>query len=65
MASINGKFPFKKCNAFNMNLPLKLLPGQEKKSVLFKTMPENIKNILLSEPVTANHHRYEIIIYLM
>lgn len=60
MASIDGRFPFKTCNANNINLPLKLIPHKKKKSVLFKTMPNDIQNILLTEPVTANHHRYVI-----
>jgi len=30
--------------------------------VLFKTMPKDIRNILLTEPVTANHHRYVLIV---
>lgn len=30
----------------------------EEKSVLFKKMPKDIRNILLTEPVTANHHKY-------
>jgi len=30
----------------------------EEKSVLFKTMPNDVRNILLTEPVTANHHKY-------
>lgn len=27
------------------------------KSMLFKTMPDDIRKILLTEPVTANHHK--------
>lgn len=61
MASIDGKFPFANCKAQNINLPLVLIPEMEKKSVLFKTMPSDIRNILLTEPVTANHHRYIIL----
>lgn len=57
MASIDGKFPFSQCDAENVNLPLTLIPSMEEKSVLFKTMPKDIRNILLTEPVTANHHR--------
>ncbi|XP_026815982.1 gamma-glutamyl hydrolase B-like [Rhopalosiphum maidis] len=56
MASINGKFPFSKCNAQNLNLPLTLVPEMEEKSVLFSNMPKDIRNILLTKPVTANHH---------
>lgn len=63
MASIDGKFPFKQCNAFNINLPLKLIPRQKNTSVLFRKMPKDIETILLTEPVTANHHGYEISIY--
>ncbi|XP_060869859.1 gamma-glutamyl hydrolase B-like [Metopolophium dirhodum] len=56
MASIKGKFPFSKCNAQDLNLPLTLVPGMEEKSVLFRNMPKDIRNILLTKPVTANHH---------
>ncbi|XP_015365718.1 PREDICTED: gamma-glutamyl hydrolase B-like [Diuraphis noxia] len=56
MASIKGKFPFSKCKAQNMNLPLTLVPEMEEKSVLFRNMPKDIQNILLTKPVTANHH---------
>ncbi|CAH1722376.1 unnamed protein product [Aphis gossypii] len=56
MASINGKFPFSKCSAQNLNLPLTLVPEMEEKSVLFSNMPKDIRNILLTKPVTANHH---------
>jgi len=65
MASIHGKFPFINCNALNINLPLRLLPKQEEKSVLFRTMPRDIRNILLTEPVTANHHRYVLIMLII
>jgi len=41
-----------------MNLPLKLIPMMEEQSVLFTMMPKNIRNILLTEPVTANYHTY-------
>lgn len=58
IASIDGKNPLTKCNAHNINLPLKLIPKMEEKSVLFGTMPKDIRNILLTEPVTANHHMY-------
>jgi len=61
MASIKGKFPFSKCNAQDMNLPLTLVPEMEEKSVLFKKMPKDIRNILLTKPVTANHHMYVLI----
>lgn len=62
VASIDGKFPFKKCSASGLNLPLKLIPRMEEKSVLFRTMPKDIRKILLTEHVTANHHRYVLII---
>jgi len=58
MASINGKFPLSKCSAQNLNLPLTLVPEMEERSVLFRKMPKDIRNILLTEPVTANHHMY-------
>jgi len=48
-----------------MNLPLNLIPTMEEKSVLFKTMPKDVRNILLTEPVTANHHMYEWILLLL
>lgn len=56
MVSIKGKFPFSKCNAQGINLPLTLIPKMEEKSVLFRIMPKDIRNILLTKPVTANHH---------
>lgn len=56
MASINGKYPFANCHAQSINLPLKLLPKMEMRSVLFQKMPKDIRKILLTEPVTANHH---------
>lgn len=56
MASINWKFPFSKCDAQDIYLPLTLVPEMEEKSVLFKNMPKDIRNILLTKPVTANHH---------
>lgn len=34
----------------------------EEKSVLFKTMPKDIRNILLTEAVTSNHHVYVLTI---
>lgn len=58
IASIDGKYPLKNCAAQNLNLPLSLVPKMEEKSVLFKTMPNDIKKILLTEPVTSNHHGY-------
>ncbi|XP_060869860.1 gamma-glutamyl hydrolase A-like [Metopolophium dirhodum] len=58
IASIGGKNPLIRCNSNNVNLPLNLIPTMEDKSVLFKTMPKDIRNILLTEPVTANHHNY-------
>lgn len=58
MVSISGKFPFTRCNARDINLPLELIPEMEKKSVLFSTMPKDIRNILVTEQVTANHHMY-------
>jgi len=61
MASIKGKFPFSKCEAQSLNLPLTLVPGMEEKSVLFRNMPKDIRNILLTKPVTANHHKYVLI----
>jgi len=48
-----------------VNLPLNLIPTMEDKSVLFKTMPKDIRKILLTEPVTANHHKYELILKLL
>lgn len=56
IASIDGEYPLTKCNAKNINLNLNLIPEMEEKSVLFKTMPKDIRNILITEPVTANHH---------
>ncbi|CAH1722368.1 unnamed protein product [Aphis gossypii] len=56
IASIDGKNPLTHCNSNDMNLPLNLIPSMEEKSVLFKTMPKDVRNILLTEPVTANHH---------
>ncbi|NP_001192053.1 gamma-glutamyl hydrolase-like precursor [Acyrthosiphon pisum] len=57
IASIGGKNPLTCCNSNNVNLPLNLIPTMEEKSMLFKTMPKDIRNILLTEPVTANHHK--------
>lgn len=34
----------------------------KEKSVLFRTMPRDIRNILLTEPVTSNHHKYVLTI---
>lgn len=65
MASIKGKFPFSKCNAQDLNLPLILVPGMEEKSVLFRNMPKDIQKILLTKPVTANHHLYVLINYFI
>lgn len=56
MASINGKYPFINCHAYNINLPLELIPNMEEKSVLFQNMPEDIRKTLLTEPVTVNSH---------
>ncbi|XP_026815980.1 gamma-glutamyl hydrolase B-like [Rhopalosiphum maidis] len=56
IASIAGKNPLTSCNSNDMNLPLNLIPTMEEKSVLFKTMPKDVRNVLLTEPVTANHH---------
>lgn len=58
IASIYGKNPLTHCDSHNKNLPLQLLSKMEEKSVLFKNMPKDIRKILLTEPVTANHHRY-------
>ncbi|XP_015365681.1 PREDICTED: gamma-glutamyl hydrolase-like [Diuraphis noxia] len=58
IASIDGINPLTRCNSNNANLPLNLIPTMEEKSVLFKTMPKDVRNILLTEPVTANHHKY-------
>lgn len=58
IVSIDGHYPLTKCNAKNINLNLNLIPEMEEKSILFKTMPKDIRNILVTEPVTANHHRY-------
>lgn len=44
-----------------VNLPLNLVPEMEEKSVLFRAMPRNIRNILLTESVTANYHGYVLI----
>lgn len=57
IASNSGKNPLRKCDSNNSNLPLKLIPNMEKKSVLFQNMPSDIRKTLLTEPVTANHHR--------
>ena len=65
MSSIKGKFPFSKCNAQDINLPLTLVPGMEEKSVLFRNMPKDIQKILLTKPVTANHHLYVLINYFI
>lgn len=48
-----------------MALPLTLIPEMEEKSVLFKSMPKDIQNILLTEPVTANHHTYVFTLLLI
>ncbi|XP_025407683.1 gamma-glutamyl hydrolase A-like [Sipha flava] len=56
MASINGKYPFVNCHAYNISLPLELIPNMEEKSVLFQNMPKDIRKILLTEPVTVNSH---------
>ncbi|KAL4113239.1 hypothetical protein QTP88_016898 [Uroleucon formosanum] len=56
IVSIDGKNPLTPCDSNDMNLPLNLIPTMEENSVLFKRMPENVRNILLTEPVTANHH---------
>ncbi|XP_022168636.1 gamma-glutamyl hydrolase A-like, partial [Myzus persicae] len=56
ITSIDGKNPLTACDSIGMNLPLNLIPTMEEKSVLFKTMPKDVRNILLTEPVTANHH---------
>lgn len=56
MASINGKYPFANCHAQSINLPLNLIPKMEGRSVLFQEMPKDIRRILLTESVTANHH---------
>ncbi|XP_050544522.1 gamma-glutamyl hydrolase B-like [Daktulosphaira vitifoliae] len=58
LCSNHGKTPLVMCNCEGMNMPLELIPGMEKKSVLFKKMPYDIKNILLNKPVTANHHHF-------
>ncbi|XP_022181745.1 gamma-glutamyl hydrolase A-like [Myzus persicae] len=58
IASIGGKNPLARCNSNDVNLPLNLISTMEEKSVLFKTMPKDVRNILLTEPVTANHHNH-------
>lgn len=58
IASFGGKNHLTKCSAHNLNLPLKLIPKMDEKSILFRIMPKDIRNILLTEPVTANHHMY-------
>ncbi|XP_050421608.1 gamma-glutamyl hydrolase A-like [Adelges cooleyi] len=56
LSSNKGVSPLTKCRCNNLNTPLNLISDMEAKSVLFQTMPNDIKDILLSEPVTANHH---------
>lgn len=58
LATNDQKYPLTTCDAQNINLPLTLIPEMEKKSVLFKAMPKDIQNTLLTEPVTSNHHMY-------
>lgn len=62
IASIDGKYPLKNCDAQKLNLPLTMIPEMEEKSILFKTMPKDIKKILLTEPVTSNHHGYVLLL---
>lgn len=65
LSSIHGKLPFKSCSANNLNLPLQILPEMEGKSKLFKTMPKDVRNILLTEPVTANYHMYVYVLFIV
>lgn len=58
LATNDQKYPLTTCDSQNVNLPLILIPEMEGQSVLFKTMPKDIRNTLLKEPVTSNHHRY-------
>lgn len=62
ISSIDGKYPLTHCDSHNKNLPLQLIPKMEEKSILFRNMPKDIRNILLTQPVTANHHRFVFLI---
>lgn len=64
-ASVNKRNPLSKCSCEGINLPLTLIPEMEEKSVLYKTMPKDIQNILLTEPVTANHHKYVFTLFII